>query len=76
MINQKLGIVLAAATLLAGAATTSLAAGEGSTPGTAAGSTHSHTVGKTPSYRAHLINKARIKDLGAPSAEGAGGPNR
>jgi hypothetical protein len=69
--NWKLTTTLAAAALLAGATTTSFAAGEGSTPGTAAGSTHSHTVSKTPKYRAHLMNRARTKYMGAPSAEGA-----
>jgi len=74
--NRKLGMTLAVATLLAGATTTSLAAGEGSTPGTRASSTHSHTVGKNAQYRSHLINRARIKNVGAPSAEGAGGNTR
>lgn len=72
----NLATTLAAAALLAGATTTSFAAGEGTTPGTAAGSTHSHTVSKTPKYRAHLMNRARIRDMGAPSAEGRGDSTR
>jgi hypothetical protein len=69
--NRMLGIAFAAATLLAGGTTASLAAGEGSMPGTAAGSTHTHTVGKTPTYRAHLMNRAKLNYMGAPSAQGA-----
>jgi len=73
---RTLGVAFAAAILLAGATTASFAAGEGSTPGTAAGSTHSHTVGKTPKHRASLMNRATVKHRGAPSTEGAGASTR
>ncbi len=75
MMNRKLAISLAAATLLAGASTASLAAGEGSTPGTTAVSTHSHTMSKARHARlhSHLMNRAHVKKVGgAPSAEGVG----